>query len=312
LRIGNSGWDDRMTSSPAISVIIPAYNKPEPLRATLDALAAQTLPKSLFEVIVVDDGSPTTLADVCGAAQGKLNLQYVRVENGGPGRARDIGAARSRGEYVAFTDHDCRPVPTWLAAYASAFQDEPRLLFGGRTINGLTANIFSEAHESIVEYVQRRFHRGTDQPFFPTNNLALRRDAFLEMNGFGGQLRWAHEERDLADRWRKSGGGFRYVESAVVVHCHEFNLVSFLRHHYSYGAAVADFHDQRRSRGDVPFRFAGIGFHAGLVTYPLRNHPVGKGIGISAAIVLSQAAYLSGFVRSLAAKRWRPARAAPY
>ena len=124
LRIGSSGWDNRMTSPPAISVVIPAYNQPESLRAALDALAAQTLPKSQFEVIVVDDGSPTTLADVCAAAQGKLNLQYVRVENGGPGRARDIGAARSRGEYVAFTDHDCRPVPTWLAAYASAFEDE--------------------------------------------------------------------------------------------------------------------------------------------------------------------------------------------
>ena len=48
-----------MTSvSPLVSIVVPTLGRPGALARCLESLAAQTLPASAFEVIVVDDGSP--------------------------------------------------------------------------------------------------------------------------------------------------------------------------------------------------------------------------------------------------------------
>jgi glycosyltransferase involved in cell wall biosynthesis len=54
------------TRLPAISVIIPTFNRAESLSATLESLAAQTLPRRRYEVVVVDDGSKDATPKVCG------------------------------------------------------------------------------------------------------------------------------------------------------------------------------------------------------------------------------------------------------
>ena len=46
-----------MNERPEITVIIPVWNGERRLGATLEAIASQTLPRRLFEVIVVDNGS---------------------------------------------------------------------------------------------------------------------------------------------------------------------------------------------------------------------------------------------------------------
>ena len=51
-----------MTGSSLVSVVIPAYNRPEMLREALHNLLEQTYEN--FEVIVVDDGSPTVLRPI--------------------------------------------------------------------------------------------------------------------------------------------------------------------------------------------------------------------------------------------------------
>ena len=41
------------------SIIIPTYRRPERLAVCLQALACLDYPRNRFEIIVVDDGSPT-------------------------------------------------------------------------------------------------------------------------------------------------------------------------------------------------------------------------------------------------------------
>ena len=42
---------------PLISVIVPTFNRSDELRGLIACLKQQTLPKHLFEVVIVDDGS---------------------------------------------------------------------------------------------------------------------------------------------------------------------------------------------------------------------------------------------------------------
>ncbi len=85
-----------------VSVIIPAYNKAEYTRRTVDSVLAQTYPN--IEIIVVDDGSKDRTAGVMAEYGSRIN--YFFKANGGACSARNEGILRAKGEYVTFLDCD--------------------------------------------------------------------------------------------------------------------------------------------------------------------------------------------------------------
>ena len=117
-------------SHPAISVVIPAYAFPEGLDRLLAALARQEI-AARFEVLVMDDGSPVPLEPITVRYRDRLNLRYVRLENGGPARARNAGARAAVGQWLAFTDHDCEPAPDWLVHLTCEWERAGPALLGG-------------------------------------------------------------------------------------------------------------------------------------------------------------------------------------
>jgi len=126
---------------PFFSVIIPTYNRPAQLKTCLQALAAQAYPRDRFEVLVVDDGSAEPPRELVASFSNSLNITLLTESHGGPSAARNAGAARARGEFLAFTDDDCAPTPEWLENIASRLANSATCLVGGHTINALTENI---------------------------------------------------------------------------------------------------------------------------------------------------------------------------
>ena len=106
---------------PDVSVIIPAYNAGRTISAALQSVFAQTYKD--FEVIVVDDGSDDDTGR-CVAAWGN-RVTYVRVANGGPGRARNIGISHARGWLLAFLDADDAWMPRKLQRQVAYFARFP-------------------------------------------------------------------------------------------------------------------------------------------------------------------------------------------
>lgn len=101
-----------MTESPLVSVVIPAYNRPELLGEALENVLEQTY--SNFEVHVVDDGSPERLEPVVEESADE-RIEYTRFEeNQGANVARNEGIRRADGEYIAFLDDDDRWIPEKL------------------------------------------------------------------------------------------------------------------------------------------------------------------------------------------------------
>lgn len=85
-----------------VSVLIPTYNRSHLLPETIDSILSQTSAPS--EVIVVDDGGTD---DTEGALKPFRNrVTYVRVENGGECRARNVAASFATCPYLAFCDSD--------------------------------------------------------------------------------------------------------------------------------------------------------------------------------------------------------------
>ncbi|HEX7190041.1 MAG TPA: glycosyltransferase [Thermoanaerobaculia bacterium] len=106
-----------------VSVIIPAYNYGRYIAEAIDSALAQTLPP--VEVIVVDDGSTDTTAEVL--ARYGDRIQVVRQTNQGVAAARNRGIRMAQGEYIAFLDADDIWKPRKLELQIARFEADPSL-----------------------------------------------------------------------------------------------------------------------------------------------------------------------------------------
>ncbi len=141
-----------MEGSLQFSIVVPTYGRPRALAACLAALARLTYPRERFEVIVVDDGGDADLAAAVEPARERIDLTLLRCRHGGAAAARNRGAERARGRYLAFTDDDCAPEPKWLTALDARLAGfGGAALVGGRTVNALAANAYVAASQLVVD-----------------------------------------------------------------------------------------------------------------------------------------------------------------
>jgi glycosyltransferase involved in cell wall biosynthesis len=105
---------------PLVSVVIPCYKQAHFLPEAIESTLSQT--HGPIEVIVVDDGSPDTTAEVVARYP---EVRYLRQENRGLGGARNGGFRISKGEYILFLDADDRLTPNAVEAHLSCFAKHP-------------------------------------------------------------------------------------------------------------------------------------------------------------------------------------------
>ncbi|KKU05630.1 MAG: hypothetical protein UX07_C0014G0001, partial [Parcubacteria group bacterium GW2011_GWA2_45_30] len=92
------------------SIIIPTYNRAGLLKQGLEAVAAQTVPRYMYEVIVINDGSrdyTNRVAEEFQKNHPEINFTYLKQKNHGVSHARNQGIKRAKGEIIFFTDDDC-------------------------------------------------------------------------------------------------------------------------------------------------------------------------------------------------------------
>lgn len=89
-----------------LSVIVPAYNAEKTIRQSLDSILAQTRP--VDELIVINDGSTDGTEKILQEYSDAYPacFRFRTVENGGQGRARNIGFELSSGDWIGYVDSD--------------------------------------------------------------------------------------------------------------------------------------------------------------------------------------------------------------
>ncbi len=121
-------------SSPAISLSVAYYNKPDRLRLVLAGCARQTFRD--FEVVVADDGSGPESREIIAAARERYGYPIVHLWHEDRGWRKNamlnnaIRAARS--PQVVFIDGDCIPARHFLHDHHSQF--EPGSMLLGRRV----------------------------------------------------------------------------------------------------------------------------------------------------------------------------------
>jgi glycosyltransferase involved in cell wall biosynthesis len=269
-----------VTDARTFTVVVPTYRRPLALEACLNALAAVDYPRERFEVVVVDDGSPEPPVAVVEQAAAGLDARLVVQANAGPAAARNRGAAVARGDFLAFTDDDCRPASDWLTAMNGRLAGAPDDAVGGRTRNALVHNAYAATSHLIVDLVYAYYNRGpAGARFLASNNLALRAERFHAVGGFDESFpAAAAEDREFCARWLASGRRVVYAPEAVVSHAHSLDLRGFLKQHFNYGRGACRYHRAGAREGRGTLRHD-LGFHLSLPgAAGVALRPVGTGV----------------------------------
>lgn len=118
-----------------LSVVIPTRNKASFLKLTLNSLFHQSLDRSIFEVVIVDDGSTDATAAVIDQYQQEdWHLLALREEPSGRSIARNKGILASSGQILVFLDDDSICHEHFLLQHLSehSINDSSHAVVGGR------------------------------------------------------------------------------------------------------------------------------------------------------------------------------------
>jgi glycosyltransferase involved in cell wall biosynthesis len=211
------------SARPQISVVIPTYQRASLLERSLVSLTAQTLPRSEFEVVVIDDGSSDGTADVCKRLSDDLDLHYFRIENSGPSAAKNLGLFASQAPLTLFFDDDDLADPSLLETHIEAHRAHPQenLAVLGYTTWGPELDV-TPLMEYVTEIGQllfsyRNIENGAmlDYTYFWAGRISCKR-AFVAQHGVFDQGFHAPgiEDIELGFRLAKHGLKVLYVRAA--------------------------------------------------------------------------------------------------
>jgi glycosyltransferase involved in cell wall biosynthesis len=231
------------------SVVVPTYNRVELLRYTLDSLTRQDLPKEDFEVLVVDDGSSDSTAELVPRYADRLNVRYFFQEDEGwrVAKARNVGIANAEGEICVFADTGVLLHSGCLRAHVDAYASGEAVAVCGyvycfnidnEDAKLINAEVDFDNPDATIETLRREqrwldvreefYRRYTDDfgdrvpaPWLPywTCNASARTDQLRAVGMFDEQFRsWGSEDVDLAYRLHRDGARIVLSRDAAAIH----------------------------------------------------------------------------------------------
>lgn len=243
--------------TPALSVVLPTYNRADALGKVLKSLATQDCPPESFEVVVVDDGSsdstPRALADF--AATTSLSLRFHSLErNSGPAAARNAALRMARGEVIVIIGDDIIVPPDFVerhAAWHLAHPDDRDAMLGYVTWpEEISPSRFMRWLEGggrafFFSYADMKKQRPVGGSCFYTCNVSLKRALLFRTSLFDESFPHAsHEDLELGYRLEKLGMRLFFEPSAVGYHWHYLTLPSALRRVYLMGYSASIYWDK--------------------------------------------------------------------
>ena len=124
----------KVAKSPALSVIIPAFNELKTIRRVVDSVSSLEIDK---QIIVVDDGSTDGTQETIRAMQGLQGIDIVfHLRNQGKGAAIQTGIRLALGDIVIVQDADLEYDPQDILRVIQPILDgETDVVFGSRYLS---------------------------------------------------------------------------------------------------------------------------------------------------------------------------------
>lgn len=206
-----------------ISVVVGARNAEKTIKECIESILRQS--HSKFELIVINDNSTDSAKKILKGYEKNKKVKIIHLrENHGISKVRNIGIKESRGEFIAFTDSDCRTERNWLKELRQGFYSEEIAGVGGAN---LTPEEDPPKAKCVSEVLSFYSLAGSHYVFNskeikevkhnPSSNSMYRKKVLLELNGFNERLS-SNEDPELDYRIKKNGYKLLFNPKAVVYH----------------------------------------------------------------------------------------------
>lgn len=219
-----------MADNIKLSVIIPTFQRPNNLAKCLESLNNQTLNKSFWEVIVVNDGSHRQYKK-------KYNkiVKFFSQKHQGPAAARNLGIKKSQSKLLLFLGDDILASPQLLEKHLKFHQknkQENFCLLGkvdwSKNIKKTPFIQWLDLSGMQADYVNLKNGQQVNFKHFYTTNISLKK-SFMEKNGlFDSKFNWpAFEDTELGYRLSKRNLQIVFDKTALAFHDHQITLSGF-------------------------------------------------------------------------------------
>jgi cellulose synthase/poly-beta-1,6-N-acetylglucosamine synthase-like glycosyltransferase len=242
----------KVPSDPGIfvSVIIACRNEEKYIPILLGDLAIQNYPGSLFEVIIVNDGSTDHTADIASAFSGITNMKILANTGSGKKQALRTGIVAARGNLIVTTDADCRMGLNWIRTIAVFYElTRPDMIISPVVLKSLPG-FFSRIQElefMSLQGITAGSALSGDPVMCNGANLAFNREQYLqhshnlhdEINS-GDDIFLLHSlksERNSKVLWLESNDATITTESSL-------SLISFLNQRSRWISKAVAYHDK--------------------------------------------------------------------
>ncbi len=225
-----------VTSSPKVSVVIPAYNEEHNIGQAVKAIFSQHRNGVDIEVIVVDDGSTDDTVEKARSAGAKVLELNKDGGQGKPGAVRNKGARISTGDPIIFLDADCVVDEGWLQAILDGHANGATIV-GGALALPPGFEVMARCDYYCSVYVTHPERKAGDVPHHPPANLSVRRAAFLSTVGFTetAPFEYTNEERAWQAELHRMGHRIYFAPKAIAYHYSRPGFPNLMRRNYRWG-----------------------------------------------------------------------------
>lgn len=218
------------STSPLISIIVPAYNVAAYIGDALDSVFAQDFTN--FETIVINDGSIDTPELELALEPYRDRINYIQQPNRGISAARNAGLHAARGELIALLDSDDKWLPGKLTEQLRFMRE------GSYDMVYSDALLFGEMHwPEGTTFMDRSpsngpvsLHSLLDLQATPVvSTVIMRKDLVMQVGGFDETDRYIPEDYELWLRMAKAGARIAYQRKPLAKYRYRSDSMSASR-----------------------------------------------------------------------------------
>jgi glycosyltransferase involved in cell wall biosynthesis len=195
-----------------VSVIIPALNEEKMIGRCLESLAESRYPQDRFEVILVDNGSTDHTLEITQSFSARLRLTILQRPGVNISGLRNLGAAKAKGEVLAFLDADCSIPANWIEnSVLHLASDHAGVIGGDYEIpkdSSWVARVWFEVGSPTKD---------GEVTFVPSGNMLMKSSTFMQIGGFNETIKTS-EDCELCFRAREAGFPVRLIREIAVTH----------------------------------------------------------------------------------------------
>ena len=217
-----------------LTAIICTYNRAKYIGPLLESIAANDLPKTEYEILLVDNNCTDNTREVCDAFMAKypdVTFRYVVESEQGLSAARNKGIQEAKGDIIVYIDDDALVDTHYLRDYAEWFAAHPETMACGGPIEPLYETAEPDWMSPYTKALLTAWmNYGTKVREYPHGrypgggNAAYRASVFDQVGLFntalgrkGGNL-MGSEEKDIFDKMHEFGMQVLYLPQPVLHH----------------------------------------------------------------------------------------------